>query len=164
MLKFKEFITEEEDLMIDDVPEQLLAQIDTINAELEEITEDPFANSAVFFNLIRNTLERFGIIIPPGYEMPMLSMDSETAYTLGDSGYYIYVVHNTELHGIIGYAQIVNKTDLDDLMSSEMSDVSSGDEQRIRRWIPPARRDDDSGNTTEYPYPDVSGTWPDPVP
>ncbi len=149
MLKFKEFLNEEEDLMIDDVPEQLLAQIDTINAELEEITEDPFANSAVFFNLIRNTMERFGVVLPPGYEMPMLSMDSETAYMLGDSGYYLYVVHNTEIGAVIGYAQIVDKEDLDDLMSS-FADEEDTEAYVNKPWIPPARRDDDSGNDSEY--------------
>lgn len=149
MLKFKEFITEQEDLVIDNVPEQLLSQIDSINAELEQITEDPFANSAIFFNLIRSTLERFGIIIPPGYEMPMLSTDSETAYALGDSGYYIYIVHNTEIGAVIGYAQIVDKTDLDDLMSSFSSEGNS-EVYLSKPWTPPARRDDDSGNSDEY--------------
>lgn len=149
MLKFKEFITEQEDLVIDEVPEQLLAQIDTINAELDQITEEPFVNSAIFFNLIRSTLERFGVIIPPGYEMPMLSTDSETAYALGDSGYYIYIVHNTEVGAVIGYAQIVDKTDLDDLMSS-FSDEDNTEVYLNKPWIPPARRDDDSGNTDEY--------------
>lgn len=149
MLKFKEFIAEQEDMVIDDVPEQLLAQIDTINAELDQITEQPFLNSAIFFNLIRNTLERFGIVIPPGYEMPMLSIDSESAYALGDSGYYIYIVHNTEVGAVIGYAQIVNKQDLDELMTSFSND--EGTEVHLNKpWIPPARRDDDSGNNNEY--------------
>lgn len=164
MLKFKEYITEQEDMVIDDVSDHALNQIDTINQELDTITENPFVNSAIFVNTIRSTLERFGILLPPGYEMPLLSIQAETAYALGESGYYLYMVHSTEEAGVEGYAQIVNKEDLDDLMSAEMSDVSSGDEQRIRRWIPPARRDDDSGNTSEYPYPDVNGTWPDPVP
>lgn len=150
MLKFKEFITEQEDLVIDNVPEQLLAQIDAINDELDEITADPFINSAIFFNLIRNTLERFGVIIPPGYEMPMLSTDSETAYALGDSGYYIYIVHNTEVGAVIGYAQIVDKADLDDLMSSFATDEDAPEIYMKKPWIPPARRDDDSGNTDEY--------------
>jgi hypothetical protein len=149
MLKFKEFLNEEEDLMIDDVPEQLLSQIDAINAELDQITEDPFLNSAVFFNLIRNTMERFGVILPPGYEMPMLSMDSETAYMLGDSGYYLYVVHNTEVGAVVGYAQIVNKEDLEDLMSSFANDDDT-EMYMDKPWTPPARRDDDSGNDAEY--------------
>jgi hypothetical protein len=149
MLKFKEFLYEQEDLVIDEVPQQLLSQIDSLNAELDQVTEQPFINSAVFFNLIRNTLERFGIVLPPGYEMPMLSVDSETAYMLGDSGYYVYIVHNTEIGGVIGYAQIVNKTDLDDLMSAEA--MSPNDEVILNKpWIPPARRDDDSGNDAEY--------------
>ena len=148
MLKFKDFITEEEDLVIDEVPEQLLIQIEAINSELDQITEQPFLNSAIFFNLIRNTMERYGVILPPGYEMPMLSMDSETAYMLGDSGYYLYVVHNTEIDAVMGYAQIVDKTDLDDLMAS-FSDEE--DEVILNKpWIPPARRDDDSGNDSEY--------------
>lgn len=150
MLKFKEFITEEEDLVIDEVPEQLLTQIDTINDELEQVTEQPFLNSAIFFNLIRNTMERFGIILPPGYEMPMLSMDSETAYMLGDSGYYLYVVHNTEIDAVMGYAQIVDKTDLDDLMSSFSTDDDDEVVLNQTRRYPAARRDDDSGNSGEY--------------
>lgn len=149
MLKFKEFLNEQEDLVIDEVPDQLLIQIDSINAELSQVTEEPFINSAVFFNLIRNTLERFGVILPPGYEMPMLSMDSETAYMLGDSGYYVYIVHNTEIGGVIGYAQIVNKADLDELLSSEAYE-SNDDIILNKPWIPPARRDDDSGNDAEY--------------
>jgi hypothetical protein len=149
MLKFKEFIAEQEDMVIDDVPEQALIQVEAINAELDQVTEKPFINAPVFVNAVRSTLERFGIKLPPGYEMPLLALDAESAYALGESGLYLYLVHSTEEEGVEGYAQIVNRADLDDLMSAEMTAMEPT-EAEPRRWIPPARRDDDSGNDAEY--------------
>ena len=150
MLKFKEFLYEQEDLVIDDVPNQALIQIDSINDELDTVTNTPFVNSAIFMNTVRLTLERYGIIIPPGYEVPMLSLESESAYALGESGYYVYVVHNLDDDGNVeGYAQLVNLEDLNDLMSSEMVSSNTPEPEENRRY-PAARRDDDSGNDAEY--------------
>ena len=157
MQTFKQFLNEAEDLVIDNIDSsQLLNHIDDINDALDAVLEEKyFVNSAVFFNAVRGTLERFGILIPAGYEMPMLSLEAETVYALGDSGYYLYVTHETEDDGVEGYAAVVDQADLDDLLSAE-DDEEEEDEEEDDAMKPSAylrqtrRTNDDSGNTDEY--------------
>lgn len=153
MLSFKQFITEQEELVLDTPDVKILeSNMEVINSDLEAVTNKPFLNSALFVNMVRGTLERYGILIPPGFEMPMLSTEAETVYTLGESGYYLYMVHNLNEDKLIdGYAQIVDETDLNDLMDMDASELTDKeDDYEQKPWIPPARRDDDSGNTDEY--------------
>jgi hypothetical protein len=154
MLKFKEFLNESEELHIDLDVEFMLQHLDNLNDALEAVTENSFPNSAIFMNAVRGTLERFGVILPSNYVMPMLSQEAETVYTLGESNMYLYIVHNLQDGLVEGYAQVVNQDELDDLM--EMNGFESDDEEDVdaakREWIPPDRRksSDDSGNTDEY--------------
>jgi hypothetical protein len=166
MLTFREFkqtIEEQKDttIVIDDIPDQTMQSLDTINDTLDKITDRKFVNSAVFINTVRATLERFGIILPPEHQMAMLSSDSETVYALGDTNQNLYITHDTYEGQVEGYAQIVNDEDLHDLMNAaddddeeeedDSEEEDDGEEEvQPRRWIPPARRDDDSGNTSEY--------------
>lgn len=155
MLKFKEFITEQEDLTLDVDNSIVLKVVDEVNAALDLVTARPFVNSAVFMNAVRGTLERYGIVLPPSVVMPMLSTEAETVYSLGDSGMFLYIVHNPDEGGVDGYAQIVDQDDLDDLQSMndmEGDDDEAEDEAAQRQWIPPDRRKaaDDGGNNDEY--------------
>lgn len=157
MKSFKEFLNEQEDLTIDVNSDQLLNHIDDINQALDAVIEEKyFVNSAIFFNAVRGTLERFGILIPPGYEMPMLSKEAETVYALGDSGYYLYITHETEDDGVEGYAQVVNQDDLDDLLSMEDEEDEEEEDEEENPMMGSAylrqtrRTNDDSGNNDEY--------------
>lgn len=155
MLKFKEFITEQEDLNLDVDGSVVLKVVDEVNVALDLVTARPFVNSAVFMNAVRSTLERYGIVLPPSVVMPMLSTEAETVYSLGDTGMYLYIVHNQDEAGVDGYAQIVDEDELGDLQSMsqmEGEDDEMEDDAAARRWIPPDRRhaSDDSGETSEY--------------
>lgn len=156
ILKFKEYITEQEELVIDTQTEVLMSQLEKANEDLDAVTEDPFVNSAIFMNAVRGTLERYGIVLPPSYTVPMLSAEAETVYTLGDSGMYLYICHNQNEDSLIeGYAQVVNQEELDDLVDMDKfaseEDEEEGAISSKPDWVPPARaKDDDSGNDSEY--------------
>lgn len=152
MLRFKEFLNEETHVTIDVHPDLALMSIDKVNEDLDSVTLQPFVNSALFVNAVRGTLERYGIVLPAHSNMQQLSMESEVVYALGESGHYVYMVHNLNDEGYVeGYASVVTEEELNDLASlddGEEEEISQPEEPR--RWIPPARRDDDSGNTDEY--------------
>ena len=166
LLNFKEFLNEQEELHLDVNPEIALSQLDKVNADLDSVTEDPFLNSAIFMNTVRGTLERYGILLPPSYVTPTLSVEAETVYTLGSSDHYIYIVHNQNGDGLIeGYAQIVDESDLNDLVDMKGEDEDdeecgcndpscatchNGNPSPTGYKVLPARRDDDSGNDSEY--------------
>lgn len=155
MKSFKQYLEERESLVIDNINgEQLTNFFDDINESLDAVTEKPFINSAVFFNAIRGTVERYGIVIPSGYEMPMLSLEAETVYSLGDSGYYLYICHYTENDGgIYGYACITTEDDLDeiDALSDLKEKGGSGENLGPSAFLRQTRRtNDDSGNDNEY--------------
>lgn len=154
MLKFKEYITEQEDLTLEVDNSIVLQVVDEVNVALDLVTARPFVNSAVFMNAVRGTLERYGVVLPPSVVMPMLSAEAETVYSLGDSGMYLYIVHNQDEAGVDGYAQIVDEDNLEDLqsMGEEGEDDEAEDEAAERQWIPPDRRRaaDDGGNNDEY--------------
>lgn len=158
MLSFKQFLEEQPtDFAIDpaNVPENLHKMVDEINRVLEKVTDRNFVNSAIFTNAVRGTLERYGILLPPEYAMPMLSSEAEVVYHLGDTGYYLYMIHDMDDGSIEGYACICDSSDLDDIYASGEEEEDEEDEEEdegeeMKPWIPPARRDDDSGNTSEY--------------
>jgi hypothetical protein len=159
MLSFKEFLNEEERMEIPYSPDKNLLEenLDLINNDLEAVTAKPFVNSAVFFNAIRGTLERFGILIPPGYETPIMNIEAEVVYSLdNDSGYYVYIVHNLSPDGLIeGYAQVVNEEDLNDLLNLDDEDITEKDEETRAAAATPvpspyllrARRSDDDSDS-----------------
>lgn len=143
MKTFKSFMTEEELLIQVNSGAQL--SIEKLNADLDAVTERPFVNSAVFTNAVRGTLERYGILLPPSYVMPMLSAEAETVYKLGDLGKYLYVCHDLVDGVVDGYAQIVDEEELNDLMDMDKYAENAGEEDpRIqaakRMFIPPDRK------------------------
>lgn len=156
MLRFSEFIKEEEHVQIDiDLKNSPLGEIDKINADLDAVTLNPFINSALFVNAVRGTLERYGIVLPAHSNLQQLSLEGETVYQLGDSGQYIYMVHNLNPESQVeAWAQIVDSEELADLTSldSDENDVDVVPDNGPTEWMkyPKARRDDDSGNTAEY--------------
>jgi len=152
IISFKDYLSEQEKLNIDTDSSILESHVDKLNEDLDAITLNPFSNSSVFMNAIRGTAERYGIILPASVEMPMLSEEAETVYTLGTSGLYLYICHNPGDDNLVeGYAQIVDEEELDDLMSMDEDDEESEAETEEQKpWTPPARRDDDSGNDSEY--------------
>ena len=154
MLSFKQFITEENvDVPVDiELKNAPLGDIEKINADLDAVTEDPFVNTALFVNAVRGTLERYGILLPEAHQWQALDMEGEYTYSLGDSGHYVYMVHNLSPEGHVeGYATIATQDELNAL--ADLGNVG-GDEvsepPETKPWTPPARRDDDSGNDAEY--------------
>lgn len=153
MLKFKDFLSEETHVVIDGHPDLALMSIDKVNEDLDAVTLQPFVNSALFVNAVRGTLERYGIVLPAHSNMQQLSMESEVVYSLGDSGFYVYMVHNLNPDGYVeGYASIVDEEELGDLaaLGGEVDAEEFEQPEPPKPFIPPARRDDDSGNTAEY--------------
>lgn len=151
VLSFKEYFTENVEIHIDIDPEYALTQRDKINEDLDAVTAEPFVNSALFVNAVRGTLERYGVILPAHSNMQQLTLEGEWVYCLGDSDYYVYMCHNLDPEGSVeGYAQIVDQEELDDLASlGENETVEPNEHPEVKKY-PPARRDDDSGNTAEY--------------
>lgn len=157
MLRFKEFVTEDATVVIDIQPDLALSHIDKANEDLEEVTKMPFVNSALFVNAVRGTLERYGIVLPAHSNMQQLSLEGEVVYQLGNSGHYVYMVHNLDPDGgIEGYASIVDEEELHDLSGLDFDNDEGMDEPKDNtepsEWMkyPKARRDDDSGNNDEY--------------
>lgn len=156
MLKFKEYITESEEIVIDTTADLALMSIEKLNDDLDAVTDTTFLNSSIFVNAVRGTLERFGILLPPFSNMQQLAMEGETVYTLGETGYFVYMVHNLDPNGFVeGFAVVVDEADLTDL--AQMTELGALEGKEVepevsprKPWIPPARRDDDSGNNDEY--------------
>jgi len=155
MLRFKEFINEETEVQLDIDPKLALSNLDKANDDLDKVTDTTYRNSATFVNAVRGTLERFGILLPAESSMAQLSMEGEWVYALGESGMYVYMVHNLNNEGAVeGYATIVNESDLNDLLAlkgeSDESIPEPDSNPGKLPWYPKARRDDDSGNDNEY--------------
>ena len=157
MQNFKQFINEEHDDMLHIETDSKLLENnkDSINADLDRLTAAPYQNSIIFYNQLRGTLERFGMIIPPAATKHFLNFDAELSMTLGDGGLNLYVVFNTHKHGKVdGYAQIVDDEELMHLMNSsdeEMGDeMEEEDEDEEETSDNYRKTDDDAGNTGEY--------------
>lgn len=165
MLKFNEFLKEAADdvLEIDDA-RRLMNNKDTLNSELDALTSRPYQNAPIFLVQLRGVLERYGINLPQSATPNFLNLSAELVYSLSSASssmpagedtakltdQNLYVVFDTNDDGYVdGYAQIVDKSELKDLLGMDPTEYL--DHNPIRKqWIPPARRDDDSGNTDEY--------------
>jgi hypothetical protein len=167
MQNFKDFINEEhtEPNYIEVDSRMIEHNKDAINADFDRLTAQPYTNAVVFFNQVRGTLERYGMIVPQTATRHFLNFDGEFAFKLGESPFNLYIVFNTHKNAYVdGYAQIVDDEELDALMSSDFGDDEAQDEsdevkdeeeddmsdemdvaEKYRK-----RRDDDSGNTSEY--------------
>ena len=152
MLKFKQYISEEVDAVIDTDSRRLVQNLDMINNELETLTEKPYQNAPVFLAQLRGVCERFGIQIPQSATTEFLNLGAELVYALDTSGHYLYIVYDThDEDGFVdGYAQIVTDDELQDLMGMPAEDLIA---DRAALVIPPntyRKRDDDAGNSGEY--------------
>jgi hypothetical protein len=154
MERFRKFLEEEEYVAIDvDLKNSPLGDIEKINEDLDAVTANSFANSGVFVNAVRGTLERYGILLPAESNMQQLALEGEYIYALGDSGQYVYMVHNLDDNGSVeGYANIVDGDELEDLKELNDDEPTEDVEPQVSDWAkyPKARRDDDSGETAEY--------------
>ena len=155
MLRFKDYIAEDHTVEIDlnnVEPSLVLSHLEKANEDLDRVTEEPFVNSALFVNAVRGTLERYGIVLPAHANMQQLSVEAEYVYAIGESGYYVYIVHNLNPDGYVeGYAQVVDSEELEELKDMDDDDFEEEREETPQQpKYPPARRDDDSGNSNEY--------------
>lgn len=154
MLKFKEYISEEVDPDTINVDNKYLAgNRDELNATLDVITSKPYQNAPIMLAQMRACFERYGILLPASMTDHFLNLNAEVAYALGDSGDYLYVVYDTNDDGFVdGYAQVVDESELTELLDTMGSDVLNKDRNMIAvqhsDWY--RKRDDDAGNTAEY--------------
>lgn len=153
MQKFKEFIAEALDDVIDVDPHHLQSNMDQINADLDAYTAKPFQNAPIFLNTLRGATERYGFYLPASATPHFLNLSAELVYKLAETDYHLYVVYDTNDDGYVdGYAQIVTSDELDDLMDMDTSEIVNSDRNLISvrhsDWY--RKRDDDAGNTDEY--------------
>ena len=159
MKNFKDFINEEHqvDPLYIEVDSRLLENNkDSMNADFDRLTAAPFQNSIIFYNQLRGTLERYGMVIPPGATKHFLNFDAELSFKLGDGPLFLYVVFNTHKNTKVeAYAQVVDESELDELMNSE-DEVPRGDEEEddVEEMGDDnedyRKRDSDAGDTSEY--------------
>ena len=132
MQKFKDFINEEYGMNQDyiEIDSRFLENNkDAINADFDRLTANRYQNSIVFYNQVRGTLERYGMIMPPSATKHFLKFETELSFKLGDSGLFLYVVFNTIKNAYVeGYAQVVDVSELANLMSSN-DDVPHMDDE-----------------------------------
>jgi hypothetical protein len=151
MLKFNEFLNEAHDEMLEVDARHLLGNLDKINSHLDAVTEKPYQNAPIFLAQLRGVFEVYGILLPASATVNFLNLDAELVYMLSNSEHYLYIIYNTRDDGYVdGYAQIVDNSELQDLIGMDPSDLLQSDPLPQKPWIPPARRDDDSGNNNEY--------------
>jgi hypothetical protein len=159
MLGFKQYLEEKHNVTIDIKADSgWLKRIPEINADLAKVTAKPFLNSPLFVNACRGTLERYGILLPAFQAVQQVTMELDVVYALGESGYYIHMVHNMDCNGNVdGHCKILTQAELDSLAGQELipdeeegcCDDPAGDAiQRMRRQV--RRTNDDSGNDDEY--------------
>jgi hypothetical protein len=152
MLNFHDFINEQDEVL--DVDARHVEQnMDALNAELDKLTEKPYQNAPIFLAQLRGTLERFGMLLPSSATPYFMELSAEIAYTLGDSGQHLYIVYDTHDDGFVdGYAQLVSSSELSDLMNMDSEDLLNSDRESLatRHSDFYRKRDDDSGDTSEY--------------
>lgn len=165
MQNFKTFISEEhndddmEPLHIEADSRRLENNKDAINADFDRLTAAPYKNPIIFYDQIRATLERYAMIVPSTATKHFMNFDAELVFKLGDSPYFLYVVFNTKSNATVdGYAQVVDDEELDHLLNSDdktpnLDDDAEEEEnldqhERHSDWY--RKRDDDSGNDSEY--------------
>jgi hypothetical protein len=160
MLTFKQFLEEKTEVFIDIKSDSgWLKRVPEINKDLANVLAKPFQNSAVFVNAARGTLERYGILLPAFQAVQQLAMELDVMYALGNSGYYVHIVHNLDCNGFVdGHCKILTQAEKNELEPEELiPDEEEGccDKEnpvdainRMRRQV--RRTNDDSGNDDEY--------------
>ena len=168
MQKFKQFINEEtskQQYHIEVDSRVLENNKDAINADFDRLTANRYQNSMVFFNQVRGTLERYGMIVPPSATKHFLKFETELSFKLGDSDLFLYVVFNTIRNAYVeGYAQVVDMSELMQLMSSnedvphmededeedEGEEEEEDDEEEMKTSERSRKSDSEAGDTGEY--------------
>jgi len=154
MLKFKEFLNEEVDSESIPIDARYLENnLAKLNDDLDTLTAKPYQNAPILLAQMRGCLERYGMILPATATDQFLNLGAEVAYSLGESGLYLYIVYDTNDDGYVdGYAQVVNSDELSDLLDLQGAGVLNKDRPMIAvrhsDWY--RKRDDDAGNTSEY--------------
>ena len=152
MLRFSEFLKEETEDVIDTDLAHLMGNQETLNNELDSLTEKPYQNAPIFLTQLRGVLERYGINLPQTATTNFMDLSGELAYALGESGLYLYIVYDTNADGYVdGYAQIVTADELGDLANMPQELLNTNRNLmpvRHSDWY--RKRDDDAGNDNEY--------------
>lgn len=153
MIKFSQFLNEATDAVVDVDSKWLSNNVDALNADLDALTEKPYQNAPIMLAQLRGTLERYGMLLPQSATPQFMNLSAEVAYALGDSGYNLYAVYDTNEDGFVdGYAQVVTDDELSDLMNMDSNEVLNTDRDMIKirpsTWYAP--REDDGGDTSEY--------------
>ena len=146
---FIDFLSESDEV-IDYVDSKfLLGNLEKLNAELETGTERPYRNAPIMLAQMRGILERYGIQLPQSAQTEFLNLGAQLVYHLTDS-YKLYIVFDTNSEGYVeGYAQVATNEELQSVLNMKPENWMEKNPPK-KRWIPPARKDDDSGNTNEY--------------
>ena len=152
MLKFNEFLKEETEDVVETDTRHLLENQDALNAELDTLTAKPYQNAPVFLAQLRGVCERYGVQIPQSATTEFLNLGAELVYSLGTSGFYLYIVYDThDEDGFVdGYAQVVSNDELQDLMGMSAEDLVGEREALMVQSNTYRKRDDDAGNSDEY--------------
>lgn len=160
MLTFKQFISEEHNEVLDIDVAHAEKNKDAMNDALDVLTEKPYQNAPIFLAQLRGVFERYGILIPASATPHFMNLDAELVYKLGDSENYIYITYDTNDDGFVdGYAQIVDQSELNDLLGMKLEEFTSHNLETRHRHLP-ARRDDDAGDTSQYsPYEGPTLGW-----
>ena len=150
MLKFNEFLKEENEDVIETDARHLLENQDALNTELDTLTAKPYQNAPLMLTQLRGVLERYGINLPQQATVNFMNLSAELVYTLGDTGCFLYIIYDTNEDGYVdGYAQVVDSEELSLLASSEVLNYDRAPIGiRHSDWY--RKRDDDAGNTSEY--------------
>ena len=152
MLKFNEFLKEENEEVIDTDNRRLEQNQDALNNELDNLTEKPYQNAPIFLAQLRGVLERYGMNLPQTATPNFMDLSAELAYALGETGLYLYIVYDTNEDGYVdGYAQVVTSDELGDLarMPGDLLNTNRNlIANRHSDWY--RKRDDDAGNSNEY--------------
>ena len=154
MLSFKQYLneaTQPENIQVD--KNRVEGNLDEINSTLDVLTAKPYQNAPIFLAQLRGCFERYGILLPASLTDHFLELGAELAYSLGETSHYLYIVYDTNDDSFVdGYAQVVTKEELDDLMGLKGEGVLNKDRNLIgvshSDWY--RKRDDDSGNSAEY--------------
>ena len=153
MLKFSEFLKEERaDTDVLEVDARWLENNRAaLNAELDTLTSKPYQNAPIFLAQLRGCLERYGMLLPQEATPNFLNLEAELVYVLGASPYFLYIVFNTNDDNFVdGYAQVVDETELKDLVDMDKFEMFDRNPVKMRPSTWYAKRDDDAGNTNEY--------------
>jgi hypothetical protein len=156
MLTFKQYLSEavNGDLEKIDVDKNRIeGNLEELNSSLDSLTERPYQNAPIFLAQLRGFFERFGVALPASLTNHFLDLSAEVAYSLGETGKYLYIVYDTNDDSFVdGYAQVVSKDELDDLLGLSGEGVLKSNRKllnlRPSDWY--RKRDDDAGNSNEY--------------